>query len=52
MNPKRIAFTLSVLLCVAVTITAQENSRLTKFDFPEPRAKDGKKLVAKARGSG
>ncbi|HEX3083063.1 MAG TPA: hypothetical protein VHP99_00930, partial [Pyrinomonadaceae bacterium] len=45
MNPKRIVITLSVLLCLAVTIAAQESSRLTKSDLPEPRAKDGKKLL-------
>jgi len=45
MNPKQIVISLSILLCLAVSISAQENSRLTKSDQPEPRAKDGKRLL-------
>jgi dipeptidyl aminopeptidase/acylaminoacyl peptidase len=45
MNPKRIVITLSILLCLAVSITAQESSRPTKSDSPDPRAANGKKLL-------
>src|SRR2546421_1922695 len=46
MNPKRITITLTIVLCLIATaaIRAQENSK-AKSDLPEPRAKDGKKLL-------
>jgi dipeptidyl aminopeptidase/acylaminoacyl peptidase len=40
MIPRRIFTTLSILLCLFVVGVAQDNSK-----FPEPRAKDGKKLL-------
>src|SRR5256714_2361856 len=46
MNPKRFTITLTIVLCLIATaaIRAQENSK-AKSDPPEPRAKDGKKLL-------
>jgi dipeptidyl aminopeptidase/acylaminoacyl peptidase len=46
MIPKRITITLTILLCLIATaaIRAQETSK-AKTDPPEPRAKDGKKLL-------
>src|ERR1041384_4207070 len=46
MIPKRITITLTIVLCLMATsaIRAQENSK-AKPDPPEPRAKDGKKLL-------
>ena len=40
MIPQRIVITLSILLCLSVVAVAQDISRL-----PDPRAKDGKKLL-------
>src|SRR2546422_8257265 len=45
MNPKHFITTLFVGLCLTVGAVAQENSRAAKSDLPEPRAKDGKKLL-------
>jgi len=46
MTPKRFITMLVVLLCLTTAATrAQENSKPTKVDPPEPRAKDGKKLL-------
>ena len=46
MIPKRITITLTIVLCLIATtvLRAQENSK-PKPDLPEPRAKDGKKLL-------
>src|SRR5881394_3622434 len=44
MTPKRIFITLPILLCRIATAVAQENS--AKFDLPEARAKDGRKLLS------
>ncbi|MDX6577217.1 MAG: hypothetical protein QOE96_3170 [Blastocatellia bacterium] len=50
MNPKRLSVVLAVLLCLIATATvtlAQPASedKAAKSDAPEPRAKDGKKLL-------
>jgi dipeptidyl aminopeptidase/acylaminoacyl peptidase len=46
MIPKRITITLTIVLCLIATVAirAQENSK-AKPDPPEPRAKDGKRLL-------
>ncbi len=45
MNPKRlITIALSILIAATISVRAQENSK-PKVDPPEPRAKDGKKLL-------
>jgi dipeptidyl aminopeptidase/acylaminoacyl peptidase len=48
MNPKRFSFALLILLCLiapATFVHAQEDKKPTKSEAPEPRAKDGKKLL-------
>ena len=45
MVPQRIVITLSILLCLLTGAVAQDNSKSSKTDPPEPRAKDGKKLL-------
>ena len=45
MVPQRIVITLAILLCLLTAAAAQENSKTAKSDLPEPRAKDGKKLL-------
>src|SRR6266496_635598 len=48
MNPKRLALVLTILLsCIATTtfVRAQEDKKPAKTEAPEPRAKNGRKLL-------
>ena len=45
MNPKHLFNTVLVLLCLILSVFAQENLKATKSDLPEPHTKDGKKLL-------
>jgi dipeptidyl aminopeptidase/acylaminoacyl peptidase len=45
MYPRKFIITISILLCLMATAFAQESSRPAKSDLPEPRARDGKKLL-------
>jgi dipeptidyl aminopeptidase/acylaminoacyl peptidase len=46
MNPKRFITTLFILLSMtAAAVRAQDNAKPAKADPPQPRAKDGKKLL-------
>ena len=45
MIPQRIVITFTILLCLFATAVGQENSKSAKSDLPEPRAKDGRKLL-------